>query len=382
MRHSSSPDWRERPIFIAGMPKSGTTLLARLLDGHGDYFIMPKEPPFIKKAPKRIISDEKKLAQFAQNSLLNHIRGKFSQLSEDSGFRDKYEELASYLEGIEVSTVKKLYMDFASLFAKTYKIRSFKLRMWGFKNVGNTNIVSFLKYFPHGKIIYLRRDPRGFFASRIDSQTQKMRMPKGIRPKHHSLVYINMIMRDWLKYERIMNKIYKKYGEEKVHIVNYEPLVVNTEETIERILTFLRMKAQEVCYVPTLLGVSQPTDTALNPHMDGRSVYKSSADRWKKDLSWFTKILIDGRIFTHLCKSTEYSFSKSKLLSFGFMIIWYIFNPILILYANIKSILYKLSKKEHLRYKCINGHYFDIIHKNGSKALHECIYCKQKVEII
>ena len=45
---ASNHDWLERPVFVVGYPKSGTTLVVSLLDGHPQLVVFPEETEFMR----------------------------------------------------------------------------------------------------------------------------------------------------------------------------------------------------------------------------------------------------------------------------------------------------------------------------------------------
>ncbi|MGE5223096.1 MAG: sulfotransferase, partial [Omnitrophica WOR_2 bacterium] len=55
-------DLRDRPVFICGHPKSGTSLLRSLLDSHPQVIVYPEETSFFRRylpAAKGLSLDEK-----------------------------------------------------------------------------------------------------------------------------------------------------------------------------------------------------------------------------------------------------------------------------------------------------------------------------------
>ena len=63
---------RQRPVFIAGHPKAGTSLLLNLLDSHSQLLVFPEETLFFREVlPILKETPQKRWFELAERSLID-----------------------------------------------------------------------------------------------------------------------------------------------------------------------------------------------------------------------------------------------------------------------------------------------------------------------
>jgi len=181
--------WIERPVFIWGMQKTGSSLLQSLIDGHPSLVVYPVER-HIKYYIGR--SSKETEAELRRRYLLGERRGQTPNrlrvtvakilAGEKAGLETLPHEAvvaafdpSGYANDLERTMGAPLAQP-ADLFRR--EIASFFANLkqpprepaaWVFKMVGGDPSLGnvFLSQFPGGRIIYIVRDPRGGASSRL-----------------------------------------------------------------------------------------------------------------------------------------------------------------------------------------------------------------------
>ena len=129
------------PLFVLGVPRSGTTLLARLLNDHPEIVQTYETAAFLLF--DRLIKGT------AQGAGKNIIYGK------------EYADLwSSHLAEVAQNVIEGYYL---KIFAKEARA---KVRYWGDKHPHHNACLPFLRtLYPHARYIYIVRDPRDVACS-------------------------------------------------------------------------------------------------------------------------------------------------------------------------------------------------------------------------
>ena len=223
------------PIFILGMPRSGTSLIEQIVSNHtevhggGELDLLPiavKNYGF-------------------QNSI------DFDQISQKIR--------KEYLEKISLISNKKYITD---------------------KLPGNFKRIGFiLNAFPESKIIHLQRNPMAICWSNYKSSFNSTGMAFTLNQEYTAEYY--------LLYKDLMNFWYEKYPE-KIINVNYENLTENFEVEVKKLFTKLNLTWQKQLY--DFHKNERPVETAS--FMQVRSkVYQKSSEQWKNYQKYLTPMI-------------------------------------------------------------------------------------------
>jgi len=235
MPHASNAS--ELPVIIAGMPRSGTTLIEQIIDAHPDAHgggEMPDLTRLVRRLPKQLDSDK------------------------------PFPECAADLTPHNVDRVAKPYLD---------RLRRIGRRA---KRVVNKNLDNHLYLglvallFPNARIIHSRRDPLDTCFSCYTTHLLPENQPYASNLEHLGLAY--------RQYERLMDHWRTLPGLEILD-VQYEQLVADQESHSRRIIDFLALQWDDRCLrfydsgrVAGTLSYDQVT----------RPIYTSSVGRHKR----------------------------------------------------------------------------------------------------
>ena len=220
------------PIFVVGMPRSGTTLMSSLLSAHPSIAIAP------------------------ETHFLNHwmrLRpGRDPSRRED--FESFWEEFSgserfSYL-GIDASAARARILaggahGYGEIFAgvlQEYAATMGKPR-WGEKTPNHWPYVDvLLGWYPRALIVYMLRDPRAVVASLLDTPWA------GPNADAHAS-----------RWRHSVHNLERWAGDGRVRAVKYEALVAETEPVLRRVCEFLDEE-----YTPVMLDRSETTSPIIN----------------------------------------------------------------------------------------------------------------------
>ena len=221
-----------KPIFIVGMPRSGTTLLEQILSRHSQIGAAG-ELPFWRDSSRRIINLHTE--EFQVRELLSSAERYLDllhKISPDSGrVTDKFP--SNYL--------------FIGLLKKV---------------------------FPNGKIIHARRNPidtclsiymRPFFASHFGGSNRER------------------IVENYRGYQRLMAHWKEVLPQDSFLDMDYESLVGHPEQETKRLIEFLDLEWDENCLHPEKGDRSVITFSKWQVR---QPVYTSSVARWKRYEPW------------------------------------------------------------------------------------------------
>lgn len=237
-----------RPLFVVGVSRSGTSLLHGLLDAH-PAIRLTYESRLISEGPRRFgkrrlrtwlslhrvlleisrleATEEKNLwlsTLLSEEEYAKELFGKFGGSSEP--FRDCVEDVYQKLGPVSC---------------------------WGDKTLRIERTEYLLDFWPNARFVALVRDPRAIYASQI------RRFP--FRRLRAFSIYFNVHCQVLLRR--------REERPEQFLIVRYEDLAQRPEETISRILAFS--------------GIESDVGKEL-VFAEAKSVTSSSCDRWRDDL--------------------------------------------------------------------------------------------------
>jgi len=231
------------PIFILGMPRSGTSLIEQIVSNHsevhgaGELDILPIS---VKNSNWQNSDDFEKT--------LNKIR-------------------IEYLEKISLISKKKYITD---------------------KLPGNFKRIGFiLNAFPDCKIIHLERNPMAICWSNYKSNFNSTGMGFTLSQEYTAEYY--------LLYKDLMKFWHERYSE-KIINVNYENLVENFEDEVKKLFVKLNLNWEKQLY--DFHKNERPVETASFLQVRTK-VYQKSSEQWKnyeKYLTSMTDILSENNV--------------------------------------------------------------------------------------
>ncbi len=308
--------FNRRGLFIGGCPKSGTTLLLALLDGHPELAVFPEETHFLEEGGKY--------------AALGDFPGKLRHLLKHSGLRLlEQERLApvhdacgleagNYL-GFDHPRFNRLAEDFVDRpwmndsLLLSEMIRAYVVTMgcnwrdcvrWVEKTPSNVSYADDLfRLFPEAKLIQIVRDPRAVFASR----RRRLKNRYGCHAKAHRLV------REWNQSSRRIPQLRNR--PDRYLVVRYEDLVHRSHPVLEEICQFAGIEFRPTLLEPTRAGRQwrgNPTFCGAFSGIDPRPV-----DYWKQELTedeiwWVDLHCHEGMLIAGYQPQTDARFSFGR----------------------------------------------------------------------
>ena len=213
---------KKEPIFIVGVPRSGTTLLRMMLNSHSKIAIAPE-------------------THFFRFFWAN--RDKYGDLKKEENFKKLWNDLVrcKYFQDLKLKDTQKIYRsllnheqrDYKNIFeklCKEYAKQNNKLR-WGEKTPGHLEYLEIiLSFFPSAKIIHIIRDPR-------DVALSYKKVPWGVND-------VFSVARLWNRYMNIF-KNFKNKNKSNFLEVKYEDLVIKAKDILQTICAFIGEEFEE-----------------------------------------------------------------------------------------------------------------------------------------
>ena len=215
------------PIFIIGMPRSGTTLVEQIISSHSKVTGLG-ELPFVSKFGFSIVRD---LSKYSKDTI--------------SKFRDNYlEKLRRQANGNLIICDKMpqnfLYIDLI------------------------------VASFPEAKILHVKRNPAAVCWANYK---------QWFRSKDLGYSYsINDIVEYHRLYEELM-QFWKTLFKDRIYETDYEVLTTNHEVEIKKLITYLELNWEEGCLSPE--KNKRSVSTASNIQIRNK-IFKGSSEKWKK----------------------------------------------------------------------------------------------------
>jgi len=216
-----------RPIFILGMPRSGTTLIEQIISSHSK------------------VMGGGEISHF--HNFGDEIARGTSKLDKNklSDFREKYlQKIKSLSNGSPVIT-DKMPSNFMYI-SLIYSI------------------------FPEAKIVHVKRNPAATCWGNY-----KLPFSKKIEGYNNSL---DDLVTYYKLYQDLMQFWNKKYIN-KIYNLNYETLTINQEDETKKLIQFLDLEWEDECLEPH--NNKRIPHTASNMQVR-QKVYSGSSEKWKK----------------------------------------------------------------------------------------------------
>lgn len=226
-----------RPVFIVGMPRSGSTLVEQIVSNHPDIY-GAGEVKYLSKA-------------------LHTLRDRFPSLS-------RYPELVAEMTAGQADLFAANYLaEIAASSGDAKKVTDKLLTNYFF--VGLINLL-----FPHAKIINTKRDPIDTCLSAFT------KLFKDDMPHSYDLAEIG---RYYQQYDLLMDHWNRVLPAGVMMTSVYEDVVSDTEQSARKIIEFLGLPWNKKCL--DFHKSSRPVKTASVAQVR-KPIYKTAIKRWQK----------------------------------------------------------------------------------------------------
>lgn len=280
----------DRPVFILGAHKSGSSLLRNLLDGHSELFVLPLECHFFQMA--RYWVDYRLRRTSPEHLSYNEIKQSYIQLVEhynnvsdpmaDANLvgRINVHAFQAYLLDQPVTSLTDLICEFA----KGLHIGLYNSSLPDGKRVVEKSVehaefaVDLKNMFPDAKFIHIVRNP---YANLVALRRYQMRR------KSYPLIPHNL--------SALKNSFYYLYRNQRqiepYLVVRYEDVLLDTKSTMMKIANFIGINYDENLIEPTSLGSQWEGNSSRNQRFDG--VSSQNMNLWQDDVNHFEIHLVN-----------------------------------------------------------------------------------------
>ena len=264
---------RDAPVFICGHPKSGTSLLRNLLDGHPELVVYPEESVFFRRYWPRVKAKPLSEKLAAAERYLTHIFewNLQSPPAHQAGFPDRDYTFVSFAE---VNRYMRQMLaadyrhdgDILAAAVLAYGMATATLgehtRRWVEKTPYNERFAAqIFKWWPNARCIHIVRDPRDNYVS--------------YRRKHPEWT-LRQFAASWRRSTRKGWYNQRRFAGRYL-VIAYEDLARTPKETLARITDFLNISWDDVLLQPSRAGQTWQGNsmfgqrfTAVSPQAVGR----------------------------------------------------------------------------------------------------------------
>ena len=241
----------ERPVFICGTGRSGTTLLAMILDSHSNILVGPEIKALLPIA---------KLYSELSSQLSQHL-SKYNFLHAD------------------------LNISFRKLISSLFTKRNMRGRVVEHTPLNILTMSELISIFPDAQFLHIIRDGRDVVSSLLNQQWIELSTGKPFGPTEN-IVKASHYWKNLIVSAKEVSQI--KLSESNYFEFKYEKLIDSQEETVRSILDFLGEPFESA--VLEYHNHEHSFRPSTNNPQTG--IYKSALGRWKNEFS-----LQDAQIF-------------------------------------------------------------------------------------
>lgn len=333
LRHGASPAGEvrvDRPIFVVGNSRSGTTLLGSVLGRHPDVHMF-RELHFFEQlwspGSEGSLPPPEHLTQVAARLLCIEREGYLAH-DDPAGYEEEARRLVADLG--DRPSLRDVYTGF--LKAETGRNGASRVCEQTPRNLFYLSEI--LDWFEEPKVVHMVRDPRDVLLSQKYKWRQRFLGAESIP--------LSEALRTWVNYHPLtITRLWKssmdaaRPFEERATVatVRFEDLVRHPEPTVKKVC-----RQVEVDYRPEMLAVSR--DVVISSHRgrsQERGIDSGAAGRWREgDLS-DTEIYICEQVVGEEMKRRGYELSGRRP-GLGSLIRWGFTLPIHLLFALIVNL--------------------------------------------
>jgi hypothetical protein len=255
--HDSHPG--TEPIFVLGLPRTGTTLVERILGSHDSVTSAGELTQFT-----RAIAGHVQAISQANPSLLANSRNDMVRITAQINFRELGQ---AYLDSTQ--TLKGQTPHFIDKFPQNTL------------NIGPIHLA-----LPNAKIVLLQRNPMDSCYS----------MYKQLFTDIYQFSYdLEELGNYFIAHQRLLNHWLSVAGD-GIHVLRYENLVTEPETEVRKLLKFCELPWQDQCLD---FHLNPQASTTASASQVRQKLYTSSIGKWKhyeEQLSPLRKMLVDAGI--------------------------------------------------------------------------------------
>lgn len=257
----------DRPIFISGLGRSGTTLILKLLDSHPQLLVIPVETLFFRKVLFALERDGMKAALAEIRTAMApaaHLKTRTFSLDE---FIDRVAARSPASSGEDL--LKAMVVAYGDMTDQTGRIA------WVEKTPGNhVYLPRMAAWLPKLKVIHMVRDPRAVFQSETE-----------IKIKHpdREPITAEALAFKWLNGQALWETA--PVPAPRRLLLRYESLVADPRAEMTRVANFLEIAWSDTLLQPTTLG-EEWLGNAFDKQRNLSGTVREADERWRDLLAF------------------------------------------------------------------------------------------------
>ncbi len=271
---------RDRPVFICGHPKSGTSLLRSIFDSHPQLIVYPEETIFFRRFlpnVRNLSTDEQLL--LAEKELIHIFQwNSKNPVANQTGFPDRdystigYDQVSQKLHHL-VKEKNDHPGDLLSAAIIAFGDVSRQLNedtlWWIEKSPYNEYYArQIFEWWPEARCIHIVRDPRDNFASYL---------------RKHPDWTAEFFSQNWLRSTHAGIQNQKTFGAEKYKIIRYEDLTSSPQDYLKELAAFLEIRWDDTLAEPTRAGKRWRGNSMFANQF--QNISRAPIARWKENLN-------------------------------------------------------------------------------------------------
>jgi hypothetical protein len=283
-------DVAQRPVFIFGAHRSGTTLVRDLLDNHPALAVLPAEGTFFTNLESRLLRQpQMQRLQSLGCEWLCRLANPIHQdpywlLGSSAVDRSPYVEFAQALMAWWPLAEQRMshiasWPLVAVALAYAHCTNGFRansvLQRWVEKTPTNERFLDRLRSeFPDAKLIHVVRHPFAVYASHKYEQQQLGRMFRNAK----------RVLRDLRLSYRVALEQSCNHPSGRYLMIRYEDLLESTHIIVEKLAAFLNIEPLPILMQPTAAGLPSPSNSSFTAEAVPGCL-NSAHDRWTTTLT-------------------------------------------------------------------------------------------------
>jgi len=271
--------------LISQIQRSGGSMLSQLFDGHPQVHAHPHELKF--GYPKKYIWPPIDLANrpdrwfeiLFEDIVVRHFRYGYKKMEK---YKDTFlfiflpslqkKLFLRYLESIDKINLRDVFDAYMTSYFGAWVNNQNRLGDKKFVTAFTprlafmeTNMASFFKIYPDGRLISVVRDPKNWF-------------PSAKRHQLHKYGDITNALDQWNESTRSMVRNKKVYGD-RVCIITFDDLVQRTESVMRYLADFLKIRFDDILLTPTFSKIPIKPNTSFK--LENPGIMISALERYK-----------------------------------------------------------------------------------------------------
>lgn len=247
------------PVFVCGAPRSGTTLMRDLLDGHPMLSVLPSEGRYFGTWEKRLASDPGSAMAIWTREWLQRLVNPMNQppywlLGRGGGGGDPYIRFARSMPGWAEQFGASPLVTLALAIAALHPAGIEQIRYWVDKTPGyETRLEAIWSQFPRARVIVMVRRPEAIAASYATGVARS-----GVRALQTAAMLRN-VARSYAATRRAA----RRAPAGQMLLVCYEALAADRAGAMARVAGFLGIEWHDALLRQSILGQEAEPNTSF-----------------------------------------------------------------------------------------------------------------------